>query len=466
MKKTIMIPLALLACASLLIGCGGKKEDKKPNPESESSEPEPGPGPEPEPEEIVVFPKTLEEAGFVDMGDLSLEYPREFEEAMSDRIDVEELEFSHLKAITIYGENSPTYNYKDVEEHVDEFQVYENDIVEFVSGEKDYDLYENFGKVDTYFQEETELYIAEGDEVYYKDEYKSEGGYLWHRWSTSDVSLEYIIEDTYENYVSYATFYSQPAITKIGNYYYLVGYTMDREIDSTTTAYGETIEYCLQMKQETIVRINSDFNVDELYMYQEVTIDHNPINGEFYDEPFIVYFAMSNVEFDYGNYPTYQNVPEIPDQYFYSASVSFKLAPVTLGNSGEILTQPEFPTDWNSLSDEFFIDYETAALMFTPYSNSGQFIAIEFGFIAIGYEVLTGEDVGTINTVQISLDDEDIIASMAEIMGAQLLEFNEETYFVIDQESVEYLEFDFSAFGVETLSDISVRKLSTDFYLR
>ena len=74
MKKTIMIPVALLLSISLLAGCGSKKDDKKPSePESQESsepEPEPGPGPEPTPEGLE-FPKTIEDAKFINLGELT-----------------------------------------------------------------------------------------------------------------------------------------------------------------------------------------------------------------------------------------------------------------------------------------------------------------------------------------------------------------------------------------------------------
>ena len=62
--------------------------------------------------------------------------------------------------------------------------------------------------------------------------------------------------------------------------------------------------------------------------------------------------------------------------------------------------------------------------------------------------------------------DDDTLATIAELMGAQLIEYNDVTYFVIDQETVNYLEFDFSTFGVETMEDVTIRKLTVDYYLR
>ena len=458
-----MIPLALLACASLLIGCGGKTDEKTSHPESEQSS-EPGPGPEPGPEEEVVFPKTLDEAGFVNMGEMSFEAPEEFRDASMEPINFEDLQYRSTDIVIIESEHNPFYEgVQTVSEQRYSFESFDNDVCTYQEAYDSYYLYEGFGKAESYSYVESYVYLTEDDTLYCLEEDSSDD-YLWYDWDILNGDMDDLIEDFYEEIMSYGQIHSQPAYTKIGNSYYVVCFTLEKEIEYVGTAYGDYVYFCFTTKQETVLKINSDLLVEEIYLYSEVTFDHDAITGEFLDEPYVYERSLVYLENSYGNYRSYQNVPEVPDQYFSYASLAYRVAPVTLGNSGELLAAPEFPSNFSTASDEFFIDYENAGLMFTP-AGTGQYLAIEFSDLTLNYLILTGDDMDTYNSVTFNIDD-DTLATIAELMGAQLIEYNDVTYFVIDQETVNYLEFDFSTFGVETMEDVTIRKLTVDYYLR
>ena len=75
MKKLLALPIALLACASLLVGCSKgenqKKSEQSSPVEPTSSEPsEVPPEPGDDEEEEIKFPETIDDAKLIDLGTL------------------------------------------------------------------------------------------------------------------------------------------------------------------------------------------------------------------------------------------------------------------------------------------------------------------------------------------------------------------------------------------------------------
>lgn len=466
MKKLLTLPITLLACASLLISCGGKKEDKKSEPSSEqqSSEPEPGPGPSPEPEGEIIFPDNLEDACFIDMGKLSYDAPdKEFEEHASMPVDPVEAKFSHAKEIEANYEYNPEDEYAFTEDEYEEFQVYNDGICVYYEGEVDHYIYEDFGSVKSYEYEDTYTYIDNGENMIYKED--SFGYGEWHSWGTSNYTFDEYIEDTYDYCLNQIYTPNQPAYTKIGDFYYAVAIYLDVSTSSSTDMNNQTFYYSVREKAETIIKINPDFLVDEVYTYYEVTFDHDPYTGLFLNEPLLMYKSLMLVDLDYDDYKDYPEVQtllnNIPTQYFSEASLKYRLAAVNLDEDGELTAAPEFPENYSIANENFFDDEETAGLLFAPYYQYSNYFAIDLGLLTIGYRAVPG---GDINQVEIDPHDEALFDDIVEALGAELKEYDDVTYLVVGPD-YNYIEFLFSALEIEGSSDVTVQKATHNFML-
>lgn len=467
MKKLLTLPITLLACASLLISCGGKKEDKKSEPSSEqqSSEPEPGPGPSPEPVEgEIIFPDNLEDACFIDMGKLSYDAPdKEFEEHASMPVDPVEAKFSHAKETNIVYQYYPEEEEAFIEEDYEEFQVYNDGICVYYEGEVDHYTYEDFGSVKSYEYEDTYTYIDNGENMIYKED--SFGYGEWHEWGTSNYTFDEYIEDTYDYCLSQIYMPSQPAYTKIGDFYYAVSLYLNVSSSSGTAPDGSTFYYAANEKAEIIIKISPDFLVDEIYTYYQVTFDHDPYSGRFLNEPLVIYKNLMLLDLGYGEYQDYPEAQtllnNIPTEYFYNASLNYRVAPVNLDEYGELTAAPEFPENYSTATENFFDGEETAGLLFAPYYQYSNDFAIDLGLLRISYRSL--ED-GEINQVEIDPHDEALINDIVEAMGAELKEYDGTTYLVVGPD-YNYIEFMFSALGIESSSEITVQKSTHNFML-
>ncbi len=466
MKKLLTLPITLLACASLLISCGGKKEDKKSEPSSEqqSSEPEPGPGPSPEPEGGIIFPDNLEDACFIDMGKLSYDAPdKEFEEHASVPVDPVEAKFNHAKQIEAYYEYNPEGEFVFIEEDYEEFQVYNDGICTYLEGEVDHYIYEDFGSVKSYEYEDTYTYIDNGENMIYKED--SFGYGEWHEWGTSNYTFDEYIEDTYDYCLNRIYLPGQPAYTKIGDFYYAVALDLDVSSSSSTAPDGSTFYYAANEKTEIIIKISPDFLVDEIYSYYQVTFDHDPYSGRFLNEPLVMYKSLMLLELDYGEYLDHPEAQKllnnVPTQYFSEASLNYRVAAVNLDEDGELTAAPVFPENYSTATENFFDGEETAGLLFAPYYSYSNYFAIDLGLMRISYRAVPG---GDINQVEVDPHDEALFDDIVEAMGAELKEYDGTTYLVVGPD-YNYIEFMFSALGIEGSSDVTVQKATHNFML-
>lgn len=467
MKKLLTLPITLLACASLLISCGSKKEEKKSEPSSEqqSSEPEPGPGPMPEPvDDEIIFPDNLEDAGFIDMGKLSYEAPdKEFEEKMGRPVDVEAFEFNHAKETEI----SYSYDVQQEKAYIDygckEFHAYNDGICDTSNVDEDYYVYDGIVSIKSYDYKDTCTYIPHGETLLYKED--SYGSSEWHEWGVSNYTSKQLAEEVYNDCLSHISLPNQPAYTKIGDFYYAVAFDLSVSSSSDYAADGTYIHYSVTEKAEIIIKINSNFLIDDIYTYFQVTFDHDPFTGRYVDEPFVIYRYLDLVDLDYGNYEDHPEAQKllnnIPTEYFYNVSLNYRVAPVSLDESGELTAAPEFPENPSIATDTFFEDEETAGLLFAPYYQYSNDFAIDLGLMRINYRSL--ED-GESNEVEIDPRDEALLESIVEAMGAELKEYDGTTYLVVGPD-YNYIEFMFSALGIESSSEITVQKSTHNLLL-
>ena len=467
MKKLLTLPITLLACASLLISCGSKKEEKKSEPSSEqqSSEPEPGPGPAPEPaEDEIIFPDNLEDAGFIDMGKLSYNAPdKEFEEQASRSVDIEASKFNHAKETTI------SYNYDAQQEKAyidygcEEFHAYNDGICVSSSVDEDYYVYDGIVSIKSYDYKDTYTYIPHGETLLYKEDASGNGE--WHEWGASNYTSKQLVEEAYNYCLSHINMPNQPAFTKIGDFYYVVALDLSVNSNSDYAADGTYFYYSVTEKAEIIIKINSDFLIDDIYTYFQATFDHDPFTGRFVDEPFVVYRYLDLIDLDYGNYEDHPEAQKllnnIPAEYFYNASLNYRVAPVNLDENGELTAAPEFPENFSTATDTFFENEETAGLLFAPYYQYSNDFAIDLGLMWITYRSLVD---GEINQVEIDPRDEAFLESIVEAMGAELKEYDGTTYLVVGID-YNYIDFIFSTLGIESSSEITVQKSTHNLLL-
>lgn len=467
-----MIPVALLLSISLLVGCGGKKDDKKPSqPESqESSEPEPGPGPEPEPEpgkQGLDFPKALQDNNFINLGVMSYDIPDEhFTEIMANQPGFADLNWSGYSYVDIDYEYDYYYGYHYIETGTTNYQVYNDGISVYDYLEiEEYD-YPGLAKYEYQDDKYQYLYILTEDGGYEKDTgfYEGMTSYVWH-----SLPEEYDpVSSTYGNITQLIYFQSQPAFAKIGDFYYVASYEINKGSYSTDNAYNEDFTYCYTEKKQTILEISSEGKIAHYYCYSEELYDHDMTTGVALEEPQAIYRYLDNIEFYYDDYKDYPNVQQlindIPEQYVRNAKLSYRTAAANVGDDGKLIAAPEFPSTYALTSSLLFDDYETAFLSFAPYYNN-QYYAIDFDKLSITYSVLKGEDAGQENTVTIEVKD-DFLEEIATQMGAELQVFNEETYFIVNRDNMDYIDFVFSAFAIQGVGDVTVRQMTNDFILR
>ena len=464
-----MIPVALLLSISLLAGCGGKKDDKKPSePESQESsepEPEPGPGPEPTPEGLE-FPKTIEDAKFIYLGELTYDVPDEhFMEIMSQELEFEDMNFSGYDYITASWEDEYYYGYYSVETDTETYQVYNDGIS--ISNYLELEEYEYPGLCKYQYEDENyeSIFIETEDGTYEKDTeiYEGMAYYNWYLYSDFNPA-----EYKYDNALYGLNFNAQPAYARIGDYYYVAGRSIYKGSSYEYSAYDEYFTYCYTEKSQLIIEIDLEGRLSKAYRYSEDLVDHDMVTGSPLDEPQATYRSMFYIDMhydDYKDHPEAQNIlNSVPEQYLSDARISYRTAAVTVGDDGKMTAAPEFPSSYNTGSSFYFDDYETAVKFFSPYYNS-QYFAVDFDRLTIIYTILKGEDAGDSNIVNIEFKDE-FLEEVAEQMNAELQVFNEETYFIVNRSTMREIEFVFSALNIEGASDVTVRRPTSDYFLR
>lgn len=467
MKKIVAIPIALLACTSLLIGCGNKKAKEQPvQPESTSSIEDPVPGPTPEIEEDVVLPKTFDEAHFIDMGDMTREPPKEMINSNEDDFDFENLHFSGCRYVYSEWDYDFQYNYIEFDEDVAEFQAYNDGISTYRYEEYGYYSYPGLA---TYLENDgvaTTTYIAKGDYVYEKYEYVDDDYYNQYSWSTNPASFD-PAEETYYQFVDYIRFNSQPFYAKVDDCYYVVAFDSNINGDVISNINGGEFAYTYKNIQETILKLNADLTVSEYYFYSEGRLSHNLITGVAYDEPLLIDSDFFYVEFDYNHYMDHpeaqQLLNNIPEKYFSSASITYRVGSVSLDEEGKLTSAPSFGNS-KSITYHGFDDYETPVLSFYPYFESDYF-AIDFMELGITYVTLTGISAGGSVSRELSLNNKNFMNKVAEAMGGQLSDYNGSTYLVVKYSDFKPVEFIFPAFSFSGLNDIEVREMQGAYLL-
>ncbi len=460
MKKKVIIPITLLACASLLIGCGGKKEKEssvQPEPVSSSSE-EPIPGPGPEIEDTVVLPKTLDEAHFIDMGNLSQEVPQELLDSSVDEVDFEDIHFASGATLSAEWEFSFSGDFAEYQVTEADFRIY-NDGISISRENKSF--YYNYEGVANYlynFSEEETTYISKENKTYKKNQYIADEDVRTYEWSILPANQD-PAKAVYEELIGQIYFYNQPAYTKIGDYIYVVSFTSRIDSDISSNYHGEEFIYTYKYSEEVILRLDTNYQPAEMYYYYEGTVDHNMTTGVSLKEPKLVSRDLYHMEMGYGEYQDHpeaqQILNSIPDKYFVNAYFDYRLAAASVGEDGKLTAAPSFgsATLWRSGG---FYDYETPYLSFFPYYNT-QYFAIELVDLYINYINLVNN--GEINRT-VSMKNNNFMAKVAEAMNGQLLDYGGNTYLVVNINTYHGVEFLFNSFNFSGLNDIVVREIT------
>ena len=441
MKKLLTLPIALLACASLLVGCSKgesqKKSEQSSPVEPTSSEPsEVPPEPGDDEEEEIKFPETIDDAALIDFGSLSYD----------DKVLSEVFDAGAYSEDFIYENASLTRNIYSYMEYDFEYEEYKKNYYDlFVEFFED-GIYRAYDYTDNYFEYEgigsllydyshrTMTGVAKDDVPYYYAEIDQQDS-TFNMWNFDDPSSNFAtnVFSQIVDYIDYYGSFNYPAYKKIGNYHYFIEVETDRDTESFTD-YAGNQRYTLKREiSEKVFKFDEDFRLLGFYIYCEETADHNLYSGQLLPEPKIIYKSCDVylLEYEENNvYPEKQAlIDSIPEMQMNAAFFDYRIGSVLLGENGQLTAEPDFPSEYTKENHIYLYDDDHFGMSFYAYSDNAY--AIDFDALVIDYTVLQGQDIGTETTFTIDMYST-FGQKIAEALGAEIKTFGGNSYFVVE----------------------------------
>lgn len=441
MKKLLTLPIALLACASLLVGCskgeGQKKSEQSSPVEPTSSEPsEVPPEPGDDEEEEIKFPETIDDAALIDFGSLSYDdkmLSEVFDAGANNRDFINE---NASLARNYYSYLEYDFEYEEYRKNYYDLFVefFEDGIYHAYDYTDNYFLFEGIGTFLSNYDHTTMTGVTKDDVPYSYAEIEQPNSKI-NMWNFDNPSSNFAT-NVFGQIVEYIDYYGgfyYPAYKKIGNYHYFIEVETDTNTESFTDYAGNQRYTLKRDTSEKVFKFDEDFRLLGFYIYDEETADHNLYSGQLLSKPKIIYKSCDVylLEYEENNvYPEKQAlIDSIPEIQMDTAFFEYRIGSVLLGENGQLTAEPDFPSEYTKEEHIYLYDDDHFGMSFYAYSDNAY--AIDFDALVTAYTVLQGQDIGTERTFTFDMYSA-FGQKIAEVLGAEIKTFGGNSYFVVE----------------------------------
>ena len=456
MNKKLTLPISLLACLVLLVGCSGAKKNVSSPDDNNSSEQEIPP--EPEKDKGLEIFESLDAAKFVDFGELNnpSAVVKEIEQSGKgldfDYLSTNATKFYELQVEAEYDFEAEETSYTIYRSGVDK---YSNDIAKvFHEGKNGFNL-NNVGNVLTDYMFYDYITVHKDDTQYLRVHLQASGSDPATFWEIDDFDyandrLADIYSDLYLDLNDY--YY-----TKIGDYHYFSYVYMDNNSYSFTDYYGDDRYTFQRMTIQDVYKFDAEYRFLGYYLYEEVTVDHNLFSGQLLDSPMVVYRSLKSNTCSYDNnpYPDEKGlIASIPTHQIINSEISYKVGDVTLDENGKISVSPAMPNNFSTETNLEYVDdkHYALALAFLPSNNE----ALQLSSLVVRDTILQGEDKGSNKTYTISFENKSVVEKIATAMGATYELYGGTYYFILEADGVYGFKVVVPAFEEPTADNIEI----------
>ncbi len=431
MNKKLTLPISLLACLVLLVGCGGGKKESSSPTESEPDSSEVPPAPV-EDKGLEIF-TSLDNAAFVNFGELGDSYAVAKEIENSGKgFDSEYVSDAYTRALMV--NESTSYDF--------ESESFTNTHYESGINRYDEDIYDvrNFYRVS--YNVGIGNFLAQYSDIKMVSVKKDDTSYLklYNKISGDDPIITWEIDERDYASSTFSSMYSSLDkdvygcyYTKIGNYHYFVYIYMENEPYSFTDYTGNDRSTFIRRTMQDVYKFDSEYNFLGYYDYSEITVEHNVFSGQLLEAPMIVARQISslNLSYDENPYPDKKGLlASIPTYNILSVDASYKIGAVTFNSQGKISALPDYPADYSLVDTWVYQDDDHYALAFSFYPGSDA--ALELNTLSLEYSVLQGEEKGNTTTFTLTLNDKVFVEKVAAAINATYQVYNDTNYLILE----------------------------------
>ena len=465
MNKKLTLPISLLACFLLLVGCSGQKKDTS-SPDGNNSSGQEIP-PEPEKDEGLEIFDSLETAKFINLGDVGDSSAAAKEVEKSGRgLDYNYLS-SNATEVCKIEESSEYYfdgDYYDFYSLQHGVEKYNNDITNSYYDIERRNEVNGICNVLIDYLHLDYLTVKKDDTQYLRVHIKPSGSDPMTSWEIDDedyfnINLEQIYDSMY-------LYLSEFYYSKIGSYHYFSYIYMDCDRYEFTD-YNDIDSYTfMKMISQEIYKFDEEYNFLGFYSYREQTVDHNLFSGQLLESPKIVSRSLSSITYSYDKNP-YPNekglIASIPTHQIINAEASFKEGGVTLDENGKIATEPSMPTNFSIRDSLEYVDDEHFAICFEFFPTEP--LAFQLKSLVVRDTILQGEDKGSNKTYTISFEEKSMVEKVANALDVTYQLYGGVYYILMEPDENYGFKIIIPAFEEPTASNIEIIAYEPSFIL-